>query len=331
MYSYDRRHASLYRRLFVAMSMEEAKAVLGFPPGASPSPTEVNKAYKQKAVENHPDRGGSHEKMVEINVAKEILEGRRREDRTPYRPSPSPPAVDPEVARRREHERSRQQAFDIVATEAKETMEALEPALREIDFAPGRLHLPSFLTQDFGRVLDKLHNEIEVDSTQTPDVLRAKAYIHSLTGMSLRLATRATAITKRHGEAYASLVGMGGDMTWKYLELMHTEMGKFRVAFHEFYVESGKLMGLIRTSELLPVSWDDTYWEGHKVVVSFEEDFKGTSDHAMKAFADRLKKAVSSIEGVLFGFGYKKRIAWQAWRLPGDFMKAAEVLRSAKR
>lgn len=65
-----------YARLFLAMSLQEAKAVLGFPPGAIPSPEEVSKAYKVKALENHPDRGGSHEKMVEVNVAKDLLLGK---------------------------------------------------------------------------------------------------------------------------------------------------------------------------------------------------------------------------------------------------------------
>lgn len=78
------RFRAMYARLFQAMSAQEAKAILGFPPHSDPSPTEIAKAYKAKAVENHPDRGGSHEKMVEINVAKEILEGKRRDDSGSY-------------------------------------------------------------------------------------------------------------------------------------------------------------------------------------------------------------------------------------------------------
>lgn len=67
-----------YARLFSAMSLQEAKSILGFPASASPTPDEVAKAYKRKAIENHPDRGGSHEKMVEVNVAKDILDGKQR-------------------------------------------------------------------------------------------------------------------------------------------------------------------------------------------------------------------------------------------------------------
>ena len=46
----------------LAMSYAEALKVLDVPPGASPE--EINKAYKRKAIENHPDRGGDPEKMV---------------------------------------------------------------------------------------------------------------------------------------------------------------------------------------------------------------------------------------------------------------------------
>lgn len=85
-----------YARLLLAMSLQEAKAILGFPPGAAPTPEEISKAYKRKAIENHPDRGGTHEKMVEVNVAKDVLEGKSRATWTPEpaprreRPKPAP-------------------------------------------------------------------------------------------------------------------------------------------------------------------------------------------------------------------------------------------------
>lgn len=80
---------NLYALLLTAMSMEEAKAILGFPPTDSPSRDEINKAWRQKAFENHPDRGGSNEKMVEINVAKDLLEGKGRPTYERSRPEPS--------------------------------------------------------------------------------------------------------------------------------------------------------------------------------------------------------------------------------------------------
>lgn len=69
-------------RLRLAMSLQQAKETLGFPATYTPSPDEILKAYRQKSIENHPDRGGTHEKMVEVNVAKEILDGKRSPDGT---------------------------------------------------------------------------------------------------------------------------------------------------------------------------------------------------------------------------------------------------------
>mgnify|MGYP000096829110 FL=1 len=83
---FDREYlASLLRK---AMSVEQAKQILGFDPGHTPTHEEVAKAYKNLAFKNHPDRGGDPKKMVEINVAKDILEG-KRVDRDLPGPGPS--------------------------------------------------------------------------------------------------------------------------------------------------------------------------------------------------------------------------------------------------
>ncbi len=77
-----------YAKRLMAMSLAEAKAILGFPPSTTPSADEINKAYKRKALENHPDRGGDPKKMVDINVAKDVLDGKQRPTGSPAsRPS----------------------------------------------------------------------------------------------------------------------------------------------------------------------------------------------------------------------------------------------------
>jgi hypothetical protein len=81
-----------YARLLLAMSLGEAKQVLGFPPSYDPSTEEVTKAYKTKAFQNHPDRGGDPVKMVEINVAKDVLLGGKP---SPFKPSAPPPPPSP--------------------------------------------------------------------------------------------------------------------------------------------------------------------------------------------------------------------------------------------
>lgn len=76
-----------YAFLFLSMSLSEAKEVLGFPPTASPTSNEVMKAYRALALQHHPDRGGDQDKMVEINVAKDLLTGQRS---PAYERSPEP-------------------------------------------------------------------------------------------------------------------------------------------------------------------------------------------------------------------------------------------------
>lgn len=87
----------LYARIFRAMSLDYAKSVLGLSPGSWPSELEVMKAWRQKAFENHPDRGGDPTKMVEVNVAKDVLLGKQRPtvDQPPPRPEP-PETTGPE-------------------------------------------------------------------------------------------------------------------------------------------------------------------------------------------------------------------------------------------
>jgi hypothetical protein len=74
-----------------AMSISDAKKTLGFPPTSNPSHEEIMKAYKSLAFKMHPDRGGDPTKMVEINVAKDVMVGKQAPtvDR-PYGPSTSP-------------------------------------------------------------------------------------------------------------------------------------------------------------------------------------------------------------------------------------------------
>lgn len=318
MYSYDHRTAALYNRLFVAMTTDEAKELLGFPPGHVPSPSEVNKAYRDRLKKDrglHPDQGGSHMKMVELNVAKDILEGKRREDRTPY----TPPKKDPSVERREKLDRD----LRVVASEAEQATNALEPALNELDITRGRLHLPSFLTHDYGKSLDQIHDEIEANHAKTPDWMKAKALVHTLTGMSARLAARSAALTKRLLDMY------GLHLTYKDVADLHAETAKFIVSFQEFAAESGLLMKLIVTSEAVPMTWDVLYSHNHQILNAFRDDFKNFGDHGLKNLGGRLQRAVMVVTGILASHGQKLHENWETWRIPGDFLKAAEMLKSS--
>lgn len=70
-----------YAFLLIAMSMEDARAKLGFPPGSNPTDNEVNRAFRDLIREDptlHVDRGGDVEKFQELEVAKAILLGQAR-------------------------------------------------------------------------------------------------------------------------------------------------------------------------------------------------------------------------------------------------------------
>lgn len=81
---------NFYARLKKAMSYEDALTTLGFKPTDHPSGPEIAKAYKSRVMQSHPDLGGSHEQMVSLNVAKDVLDGKQRPtyDRSPE-PEPS--------------------------------------------------------------------------------------------------------------------------------------------------------------------------------------------------------------------------------------------------
>jgi hypothetical protein len=85
-----------YAFLLTAMSMADAKEVLGFPPDSDPTPQEIKEAYRSKAVKLHPDVGGDPKAMQDLNVAKDILEGKARptydrRDELPLRTRWEPP------------------------------------------------------------------------------------------------------------------------------------------------------------------------------------------------------------------------------------------------
>lgn len=96
-----------YAKLILSMSLSEARKVLDISPGAGID--EIQKSFKTKALKAHPDRGGSHEKMVELNVARDLLLGEgtsapKGPARGPGPSSPSGTRWDEEEYQRRKRE-----------------------------------------------------------------------------------------------------------------------------------------------------------------------------------------------------------------------------------
>jgi curved DNA-binding protein CbpA len=63
------RHIHIDKGFCVAQ--KDYYAILGVAPSASQE--DIRSAFLQKALQHHPDRGGTHEKMVELSEAVEIL------------------------------------------------------------------------------------------------------------------------------------------------------------------------------------------------------------------------------------------------------------------
>ena len=88
----------VYEFLKQAMSRPDALKTLGFKEDDKPSDDEVNKAYREHFVKNrklHPDSGGSSDETTKLNVAKDTLLGKLKEERTPgskpaEKPTPAP-------------------------------------------------------------------------------------------------------------------------------------------------------------------------------------------------------------------------------------------------
>jgi len=96
----------------VDLTWDQALEMLGFAAGSSPSKDEIQRAYRTMARRYHPDLGGDAEKMVEVNAAKDILDGTRRPASgygryTPPKPQYEPPRYEQEPPRYHYNERTK--------------------------------------------------------------------------------------------------------------------------------------------------------------------------------------------------------------------------------
>lgn len=327
-------------RLLLSMSMEEARETLGFPPGYAPSSDEVTKAYRRKAIENHPDRGGSHEKMVEINVAKEVLEGKRH-DR--FRPSPAPkPKKTPEEEEREFRERKLQKALNDLKEEGIDVMGYLKFALTRSapDLVRGGtlIAIKKFLTDGYADVLDQISNEIDQSPQKgEKDWQTADKLCQNLASKALRLGSQFAALQKKRA-AVVKAAGIDENnprflpntegVRLGEVEDLVKDTAKFIAAWSALYVESGKLMSLINTSENVPMAWDDLYHKSHQIILEFNSGFKSVDDSDFQDFKNRVNESVKTVDKILGDFGAKAP-SIQDWRCPADYHWAMEVIQKA--
>lgn len=323
--SYDRRESyrTLYARVLLAMSWDQALQTLGFPSSATPDEAEVEKRRRQLATKNHPDRGGDPNLMVEVNVAADILTGKSKPGRT---------SLEAEMQRKRER------ALEVIDRAQADVESAIDIATRNAEIGKGKLHLRDFFSEDYADALDKMQDMIEAESNPHPDMKKAEALCQTLSNKALRLGKRYLALLKLQGEVTAGRLGLGGadPVTFSSLGKLYSETSKFIAAFADMWQESRKLVYLMRTSENVPYEWDDIYGRSHDILDAFATStsggFKGFNDQPLKAYQSAVVKAVKAIGDVVLEIdpdAWKKAPTADEWRQPQDFKWAKDIVRGS--
>lgn len=314
-------------RLLISMSLEDAKQVLGLPPGKTPSPGEIQKAYRAKAIENHPDRGGDTQKMVEINVAKEILEGKRRQDRTNY----NPPKEDAETTRKRKAEIKRSMDIGNIEDKRDRAVRALEMAGDEIEYllAGYRFSLKDFLLDEFATSVSTIHDEVLDGNPEGRDEQVWKKILpltHGLSSYALRVATK-------FSKLMGLLLRVQNTGTFTDLKNLYVEFGKFLPELQKLRKISGELSKLINTEESLPMMWDNVFSKAHQKLISYDEDYRKHTTRSYVAAEAEIERCVDATQVLLeseYGTKILSGLDWQDWPIPDAFNEAIIVIKNAK-
>jgi hypothetical protein len=267
-------------RLLLAMSMEEAKQALGFAPNANPSSGEIQRAYRAKAIQNHPDRGGDPKKMVVINVAKEILEGKRVNDKTEY----TPDVEDAGVKKQRQ-----QEAFvaDVKAEKTK-VESAFEAAKAAVLYPFGRhtIPFPEFLDTAFesiAKIQDELQDGLDNSPQQDPDWLKTQQLCDTIVGKMRRVDQQ-------------RMVVLPHILTFKDIESRFKKMETLLKSYEALMAESSKLVGLLNTSEDVPLTWDSIYYHTHGMFSAYLSNLRDTlKGSELKRLEKQLKDSREAI------------------------------------
>lgn len=122
-----------------AMSYAEALDTLGFDRASHPSDSDINRAYRQKYIDNrrlHPDTGGDPTEAVKLNVAKDILSGKMKPDREApgYRPPPRPTQNRPQDREDRYQQEKARSEWADKNSPPKEDGESFRSAVGGVDW-----------------------------------------------------------------------------------------------------------------------------------------------------------------------------------------------------
>jgi curved DNA-binding protein CbpA len=316
------RYTERYARILLSMSLEEAKTTLGLR-SSSPTKEEITKAYRAKALENHPDRGGDPEKMVEVNVARDILEGKAR----PGRPTaPSKKEEDPEEVKRRKAEIKKRSNIAATESDMEKASRVMSQALNGLSVvdANWRGDFKSYLNDDYADTVDRIHDEAVASESKAPAMAKAERIAKNLASTALRIASKFGSLKKR-------VIAVRSEPTVESISALYGEILKFAKALHAHRKESGDLATLIVTNDVVPITWDDLYSDAHQMLIAYDTDFGKFTDSVVKSLEDQVEMSVDatvmrlereySIDG--------KFPDWKKWRIPADFHDAIELINKA--
>lgn len=317
-------------RLLLAMSVEDAKLVLGLPPGRTPSPVEIQKAYRSKALQNHPDRGGDPTKMVEINVAKEILEGKRVNDRTPFRQ----PQEDPEVTRKRKAKIRLEVNIAATLLDKEKAEEAMARMWSSVDYLMNgyRMDLAEFLTDDLTYAMQQINVDADDGIAHAPDARERRDWDLALE-LSTALIRESRVVAAKYIQLKKGLKIVKNEPNIRDMQTLDAEAREFFAAFGELRKKSGRLSQLVATSEVVPARWDSLYISrNHQIIVSFDDDYK---KYSPKHLAETESQVERSVDATLVRLESEYNIRWDnrewsEWRVPSEFDAALRHLREVQ-
>lgn len=298
-----------------SMTIDEAREVLGFPPGSAPTDREINKVWRDKAREAHPDRGGSQEEMVELNVAKEVLEGKRVNDRT-------------EVGTAAKQRRLDLAAIEEAKARATSAMSPVVGRFNAILFPGWRLNLREWLVDTYADQLDGMQElaEKSVKGATGEDERVWKGverYCGDLASQALRISSKLGSLSKR--------LQRDGKPTVSGLDVLCADLTKTLALFSKLHKTSGALMTHLNRTETVPFATVEAFHDNHSMLDSFKTDFdrSGTraNDCDLTDVSTRVRAAVTSVLEIL----ERRRSqtsslpAWDQWNA-GTFDQATTLV-----
>lgn len=314
---------SVYARLFAAMSLDEAKRILGLPKSGMPTPAELTKAFRTKVFDTHPDRGGDSKKMVEVNVARDYLLQHMVADQ-----AVGQSAEDKAKEEAKHQERRRDAAKTIVARCKQEAQRGVATALAGAAIFPTwATKFDEFLEDGIEEVLWDMSKQLDDLEIPTPSTRRVEGLIKDILAKEVRVRKSYVAYRKQ----LESL--SGPKLTFFKVRDQFKELVKIVGMVKALHADCKSLNEVNFTKEDVPDTWGDQFYSE---LSKFNEYAKWADEAAnrdtLKALQDLLitlvKKVAEAI--VMSGARDSADLDFDTFRIPEDFDWAIDVIDGKK-